>query len=145
MRVKINPLVNVLGREELIIIPITRNGDFLLSLNFYEDIEGGRLARFVLVQDKYEEIKEKESIILGDKTIVFAEGIEEDFKKLQQIIKVDRHLRSNRIPLYINIEVLKDANIHERGVKGYINYISKYGKIEIEKLKNSISLEIEFK
>ena len=143
MRVKINPIANVIGREELIIIPITRKGDFLLALNFYEDIEGGRLARFVLIQDKYEEIREEETAIRGDKTIVFAEGVEEDLKKLQQVIRIDRYLRSNRIPLYVNIEVLRDVDIREKGVKGYINYISKYGKIDVHKLTNIVSLEIE--
>lgn len=146
MHVKINPIVNIIGREELIVIPIVRNGDFLLALNFYEDVQGGRLARLVLIQDKYGEIREgEESAIRGDKAIVFAEGVEDDYKKLQQLIKIDRYLRSNRIPLFINIEVLKDVDISEKGVRGYINYISKYGRIDAKKLANVLSLEIEIK
>ena len=143
MRAKINPILNIIGREELIIIPITRNGDFLLALNFYEDVEGGRVARFVLIQDKYEEIREEETAIRGDKAIVFVEGIEEDYRKLQQVIKIDKYLRSNRIPLFINIEVLKDVDIREKGVKGFINYVSRYGKIDVHKLNNIVSLEID--
>ena len=143
MRAKINPILNIIGSEELIIIPITRTGDFLLALNFYEDVNGGRLARFVLIQDKYEEIRGEETALRGDKAIVFVEGIEEDYKKLQQVIKIDKYLRSNRIPLFVNIEVLKDVDIREKGVRGFINYISKYGKIDVHKLANIVNLEIE--
>jgi len=143
MRAKINPLLNIIGREELIVIPITRKGDFLLSLNFFEDIDGGRVARFVLIQDKYGEIRDEETAVRGDKAIVFVEGIEEDYKKLQQVIKIDKYLRSNRIPLFVNIEVLRDVDIREKGVKGYINYISRYGKIDVHKLANIVSLEID--
>jgi len=146
MLVKINPIVNVIGKEELIVIPIVRNGDFLLALNFYEDVQGGRLARLVLIQDKYSELKEgEESAIRGDKAVVFAEGVEEDYRKLQQLIRIDRYLRSNRIPLFINIEVLKDVDITEKGVKGYINYISRYGKIDAKKLVNALTLDVEIK
>ncbi|BFH73643.1 hypothetical protein SJAV_15870 [Sulfurisphaera javensis] len=143
MRVKINPLINIIGTEELIILPITRKEDFLLALNFYEDTLGGRLARFILVLDKYREINYEETIIKGDKGVVEAEGVEEDFKKLSNLIKIEKYLRSNRLPLFINIEILKDADVNERGVRGFINYISKYGKIDIERIKDKIELIIE--
>jgi len=143
MRVKINAIAKIIGTEELIIIPITRNGDFVLALNFYEDVEGGRLARFVLVYDKFGEIDYMETIIRGDKIIVTAEGIEEDFKKISNLIKIDKYLKSNRIPLFVNISVLKDANINERGVKGFINYVAKFGRIDVTKVRNVVQLTIE--
>lgn len=143
MHVKINALVNVIDNEELIILPIDKNGDFVLALNFYEDIPGGRQARLVIVYDKYDEINFKETIIKGDKAIVEAYGVDEDMKKISEIIKIDRYLRSNRVPFYVNIEILKDADINARGVRGYINYINKYGEISIEQLKNVVKLIIE--
>lgn len=143
MKVKINPILHIVGREELIILPITRVKDYVLSLNFYEDTPGGRLARFVLVLDRYGEINDRETIIRGDKGIVIAEGVEEDYKKISQIVKIERYLRSNRIPLFINVEVLKDADTSQRGVKGFINYVMKYGKIDVEKIKGAVELIIE--
>ncbi|MCG2909171.1 MAG: hypothetical protein L7G92_01035 [Stygiolobus sp.] len=71
MRVKIKPIVHVIGEEELIIIPLARNGDFVEALNFYEDVPNGRLARLVLVFDKYNEIRNDEIVgIKGKKAVI---------------------------------------------------------------------------
>ncbi|AWR96605.1 hypothetical protein DFR86_02920 [Acidianus sulfidivorans JP7] len=143
MKVKIKSLVNVVGHEELYVIPITYNGIFLLGLNFYEEVEGGRTARFIIVKDNYGEIDDKVRIISGYKGIVEAEGIEEDYKTLSKYIKIEKTLKSNRIPIFVNIEIKQNSENYARGIQGYLNYISKYGEINPLQLKDKIKLEIE--
>ncbi|ARM75084.1 hypothetical protein [Acidianus manzaensis] len=142
MKVKIKSLVNIIGHEELFIIPITYNNTFLLGLNFYEEREGGRTARFVIVQDKYGEIDHKTKIISGDKGIVEAIGVEDDYKILAQYIKIEKFLKTNRLPIFVNVQIIQNHE-YSRGIQGYLNYVSRYGEIDTLLLKDKIKLEIE--
>ncbi|AHC50965.1 hypothetical protein SUSAZ_02505 [Sulfolobus acidocaldarius SUSAZ] len=143
MNVKIKPVVNVLGVEELIILPITRNREYLLSLNFYEDVLGGRMVRIVLVLDKYNEIMNDITAIKGKKAVVEASGIKEDMDKLSKIIHIDNRSVTDRIPIYFDIEILKDVDTSQRGVRGFINYVHAYGKPDLSKILNSLQLNVE--
>ncbi len=139
MKVKIKPLLNIIGHEELYVIPIERNSDYLLCLNFYEDIAGGTLARFVIVLDKYNEINSIK-VIEGDKGVVEVSGIKEDFDLLKKHIKLPKILVTTRIPLFTNIKIKNRPETFDRGVTGYLNYVKKYG--EIKQLDLKIDLEI---
>ncbi|AWR93382.1 hypothetical protein [Acidianus brierleyi] len=139
MRVKIKPLLNIIGHEELYVIPIKRNGDYLLCLNFYEDIIGGTLARLVIVLDKYNEINSIK-VIEGDKGIVEVFGIKEDFDLLKKQIRLPKILVSTRIPFFINIKIKNQPETLDRGITGYLNYVKKYG--EIKPLNLNLDLEI---
>ncbi|MEM0374505.1 MAG: hypothetical protein QXV69_07090 [Sulfolobaceae archaeon] len=142
MRVKIKPIVNVVGEEELIIIPITKSRDYYLCLNFFEDIPEGRLARLVVVLDKYDEINNNIVKIAGKKTFVEAEEVEEAYTELSKVIVIERKAPSYVIPLYFNIEVTEVSLTESEGVKGYFNYIKKYGEIKIERLRNIIPFSV---
>lgn len=142
MKIKIKPTLNIIGHEELYVIPITVNKSYLLGLNFYEDVEGGRTARFVIVLDRYGEINDT-CIISGDKGVVEALGVEEDYRVLSKYVKIEKYLKGNRLPFFVNIEVKKQIDHYERGIQGYLNYISKYGVINARRLQNVIRLEVE--
>ncbi|BDC18158.1 hypothetical protein [Acidianus sp. HS-5] len=141
MKVKIKSILNVIGHEELYVIPITSSGKYLLGLNFYEDIEGGRVARFVLILDKYGEITSTK-VIEGDKGVVLAEGIKEDMEKLSKIIKIEKKMITNRIPLFVNIKVKNSPETQDRGIKGYENYVKRYGEIQVSKLTGQVTLDV---
>lgn len=143
MRVKIKPIVHVIGEEELIIIPLARNGDFIEALNFYEDVPNGRLARLILVLDKYGEIRNDEIVgIKGKKAVVECEGVKEDIQEISKHIKIDRAYEINRVPLFFDIEVLKEVDTSVRGVRGFINYVSAHGRIDVSKLFGIVKLEV---
>ncbi len=139
MRVKIKSLLNIIGHEELYIIPIKRNRDYLLCLNFYEDVAGGTLARLVIVLDKYNEINSIK-VIEGDKGTVEASGTKEDFDLLKKQMKLPKILVSSRIPFFINIKIKNQPETLDRGVVGYLNYIKKYG--EIKPFNLNLDLEV---
>lgn len=144
MKVRIKSVVKVVSEEELIIIPLARKGDFIEALNFYEDVPGGRAARLVIIHDKYDEIKEEPTPlgIRGKKTYIGAEGVMEDLDKIKALIPIDRVVRSKAVSLYIDIQLLGDLDTSSRGVKGFINYISRYGRLDFSKLKRSVELEV---
>ncbi|MFP3217631.1 MAG: hypothetical protein RXQ99_03380 [Acidianus sp.] len=141
MKVKIKSILNVIGHEELYVIPIACNGKYVLGLNFFEDIEGGRVARFVLIMDKYGEINSIK-VVEGDKGIVIAEGVRDDMDAVSKVIKIDRKMVTNRIPLFINIKVKSFSETQDRGIRGYENYIKRYGEIDPSKLKGVIKLDV---
>ncbi|WP_052349427.1 hypothetical protein [Candidatus Acidianus copahuensis] len=103
MKVKIKPILQIVGHEELVVIPISIYGKYVLGLNFYEDVDGGRLARLVLVMDKYGEITGI-SVIEGDKGVVSAFGVKETFLELSKAIKIERKLETSRLPFFVNIK-----------------------------------------
>ncbi len=143
MRVKIKSLVHIEGEEELVIIPVTKNGSYILAINFYEDVPEGRSLRLVIIYDKYDMIPlDSFSFIKGKKTYVDAEGIEEAIKLISSVIRVERRVPMYSLPLFFDIEVLNEVDANVRGVKGFINYVNKYGNIDISKLKNLVPLEI---
>lgn len=145
MKIKIKSTINIIGHEELYVIPITSNKSFLLGLNFYEDIQGGRTARFIIAYDKYGEINDT-SIISGDKGIVEAELVEESYSILSSYIKIDKYLKTNKLPFFINIEIKKENQLEDRysrGIQGYLNYVRKYGEIDAIKIKDIIKLDVE--
>jgi hypothetical protein len=141
MKVKIKSILNVIGHEELYVIPVACNGKYVLGLNFFEDIEGGRVARFVLIMDKYGEINSIK-VVEGDKGIVIAEGVRDDMDAVSKVIKIDRKMVTNRIPLFINIKVKSFPETQDRGIRGYENYIKRYGEIDPSKLKGIIKLDV---
>lgn len=46
------------------------------------------------------------------------------------------------LPLFFDIEVLNETDMNQRGVRGFYNYITKYGNIDIEKLKGLVKFEV---
>ncbi len=141
MKVKIKSILNIIGHEELYVIPITSSGKYLLGLNFFEDIEGGRVARFVLIMDKYGEINSIK-VVEGDKGVVFAEGVKEDMDKLSKIIKMDKKMITNKIPLFVNIKVKNSPETQDRGIKGFENYVKRYGEVQVPKHIDQITLDV---
>ncbi|BCS92751.1 hypothetical protein L3N51_00643 [Metallosphaera sp. J1] len=142
MKVKIKAIANLSGHERLAVIPLAVHGKYLLGLNFYEDVEGGRLARFVLVEDKYGEVNDVR-VVEGDKVIVRAEGVREDMERLSKVIRVERTRVTENIPLILNPRVESRIEGEERGVRGYLNYVNRYGKPDLRKLEGVISLSVE--
>ena len=142
MKVKIKPIANLAGHERLVVIPLAVSGKYLLGLNFYEDVEGGRLARFVLVEDKYGEVNGIK-LVEGDKVMVRAEGVREDMDKLSKTIRIERYRVTENIPLILNPRI--DARIEgeDRGVRGYLNYVNRFGKPDPRKLEGLITLSVE--
>ncbi|BDB98833.1 hypothetical protein [Saccharolobus caldissimus] len=144
MRIKIKSIVKIVGEEELAVIPLAENGYFIECLNFYEDVEGGRQARLVIVLDKFGDIKfDQINFIKGKKTFIDAVGIEEDFKKISNVIKLDKIARMFRVPLYFDIKQISNPDTNQRGVRGLYNYLNVHKEIEISKLKNVVSLDVE--
>ncbi|MCY0859076.1 MAG: hypothetical protein OWQ54_01465 [Sulfolobaceae archaeon] len=143
MRVKIKSLVHIEGEEELVIIPVTKKGSYILAINFYEDVPEGRALRLVIVYDKYDTVPlDTFSFIKGKKTYVDAEGVEEAIKLISSVIRVEKRVPMYSLPFFFDIEVLNEVDANVRGVKGFINYVNKYGNIDINKLKNLVPLEI---
>ncbi|MCH4815257.1 MAG: hypothetical protein QXY87_06040 [Saccharolobus sp.] len=144
MKVKLKSLAKVVGEEELAVIPLAENEYFIECLNFYEDVEGGRQARLVVIVDKYGIIRQDQiNFIKGKKTFADAIGIEDDFKKIQSVLKLDRIARMFKVPLYFDIEILEKPDVSKRGIKGFYNYLSVHKEIDIGKLKGLVSLSIE--
>jgi len=141
MIVKIKPIVNPVGNEELVVIPISRDRDYLLCLNFFEDVPNGRLARLVVVLDRYNEVNDIVRIV-GKKAFVDSEGIDEAYEILNRILPIERRAPSYVIPLYFDIKVYQVSLSESSGVRGYFNYIRKNGKIDLQKLKNVIPFSI---
>ncbi|AOL17126.1 hypothetical protein BFU36_10895 [Sulfolobus sp. A20] len=143
MKIKIKSIVKPIGEEELSIIPLAENGVFVECLNFYEDIEGGRQARLVVVLDKYGDIKfDQINYIKGKKTYIDAEGVDEDFNSIKKIIKLDRIARMYRVPLYFDIQIVDNPDMNSRGIKGLINYLAVHKEINITSLRNVVRLEV---
>ncbi len=143
MRIKIKSIVKPVGEEELSIIPLAENGVFIECLNFYEDIEGGRQARLVIVLDKFGDIKfDQINYIKGKKTYIDAEGVDEDFNSMKKIIKLDRIARMYRVPLYFDIQIVNNPDMNSRGIKGLINYLAVHKEINIANLRNVVRLEV---
>ncbi|MEM0068191.1 MAG: hypothetical protein QW281_00700 [Saccharolobus sp.] len=144
MRIKIKSIAKVMGEEELGVICLAENEYFIECLNFYEDVEGGRQARLVIVFDKFGYIDQnKINFIKGKKTYIEAEGVEEDFEKIGKVIKMERVARMYRVPLYLDIQIVDKPDLTQRGVKGVYNYLKVHKEIEINKLKGIINLELE--
>ena len=143
MKVRIKSVVKVVGEEELIVIPLARKGDFVEALNFYEDIPGGRVARLVLIYDKYGEISDEPSPIgiKGKKAYLEAKGVEEDLNEIKRVIPIEREVKSDVVPLFIDIQILSDVSTSSRGVRGFINYISRHKDVNFNALKGVIKLE----
>lgn len=80
MLIKLKSLAKLAGKERLVLIPLSESGRFVLGLNFFEDVEGGREARFVIAEDRYGELNDVK-VIEGDKVLVRAEGVREDVDK----------------------------------------------------------------
>ncbi|WP_338603435.1 hypothetical protein V6M85_04320 [Sulfolobus tengchongensis] len=144
MRIKLKSLAKIYGEEELAVIPLAENGYFIECLNFYEDVEGGRQARLVVVLDKFGLIKgDQINFIKGKKTFVDAEGIEEDFRKIQLVMKLDKIARMFKVPLYFDIEIINSPDKSKRGIKGLYNYLEVHKQINISKLNGLVSLDVE--
>ncbi len=140
MEIRIKPILNVIGHEEFYAIPVARNGDYLLALNFYEDIAGGNLARFVLILDKYEEVSSIK-VVEGDKGVVEALRVKEAFDEIRKQIRLPKILVTPRIPLFINIKVKDKPETMDRGVIGYLNYVQKYGEIRVKLSLSELKVE----
>lgn len=143
MKVRIKSVVKIVSIEELIVIPMSRNGDFVEALNFYEDVPGGRAGRLVVIHDKYGEISDEPVVIAirGEKAYIEAKNIEEDFDKIRRVIPLEKVVKGNVVPFYVNIQVLKEVDTNSRGVRGFVNYLSKYGNVNFSVLKGIVSLE----
>ncbi|NON61243.1 hypothetical protein [Acidianus sp. RZ1] len=142
MKVKIKPILQIVGHEELVVIPISIYGKYVLGLNFYEDIDGGRLARLVLVMDKYGEITGI-SVIEGDKGVVSAFGVKETFLELSKAIKIERKLETSRLPFFVNIKKKNEPETEDRGITGYKNYMMLNPNVDFSKIKDIVKLEVE--
>ena len=142
VRVKLKPLARVLGREELIVIPIAEHGRFVLTLNFYEDVKDGRRGRLVLVEDRFGMLTQVR-VIEGDKVNVEAEGVREAMEVLSKVIRIERWNMGKIIPLILNPEFRNEPRSMSRGVRGYVNYVSRYGTPDTEKLRGILTLLVE--
>ncbi|WP_278464932.1 hypothetical protein [Saccharolobus islandicus] len=144
MKIKLKSLAKVVGEEELAVILLAENEYFIECLNFYEDVEGGRQARLVVIVDKYGIIRQDQvNFIKGKKTFVDAIGIEDDFRKIQSVLKLDRIARMFKVPLYFDVEIIEKPDVSKRGIKGFYNYLSVHKEIDMSKLKGLVSLSIE--
>jgi hypothetical protein len=144
MKVKIKSVIKVEGTEELIVIPLNYYKNYVLGLNFFEDIPNGRLARFVIIIDRYGELNDKDVVMLkGKKGYVETEGVNKDFEILEKYIRIERKNISSLLPLLFDIEVTDIIVSEERGVRGYFNYINKYGNINFKLLKGLINFTVE--
>jgi hypothetical protein len=144
LKIKLKSLAKVVGEEELAVIPLAENEYFIECLNFYEDVEGGRQARLVVIVDKYGIIRQDQvNFIKGKKTFVDAIGIEDDFRKIQSVLKLDRIARMFKVPLYFDVEIIEKPDVSKRGIKGFYNYLSVHKEIDMSKLKGLVSLSIE--
>nr|WP_252973112.1 hypothetical protein [Saccharolobus solfataricus] len=111
---------------------------------FYEDVEGGRQARLVVVVDKYGIIRQDQvNFIKGKKTFVDAIGVEDDFRKINSVLKLDRVARMFKVPLYFDIEIVEKPDVSKRGIRGLYNYLSVHKEIDIGKLRGLVNLSIE--
>jgi hypothetical protein len=144
LKIKLKSLAKVVGEEELAVILLAENEYFIECLNFYEDVEGGRQARLVVIVDKYGIIRQDQvNFIKGKKTFVDAIGIEDDFRKIQSVLKLDRIARMFKVPLYFDVEIIEKPDVSKRGIKGFYNYLSVHKEIDMSKLKGLVSLSIE--
>ncbi|AAK42587.1 hypothetical protein SULI_01225 [Saccharolobus solfataricus] len=144
MKIKLKSLVRVIGEEELAVIPLAENEYYVECLNFYEDVEGGRQARLVVVVDKYGIIRQDQvNFIKGKKTFVDAIGVEDDFRKINSVLKLDRVARMFKVPLYFDIEIVEKPDVSKRGIRGLYNYLSVHKEIDIGKLRGLVNLSIE--
>lgn len=140
MEIKIKPILNVIGHEEFFAIPIARQKDYLLALNFYEDVAGGNLARFVLILDKYEEVNSIK-VVEGDKGVVEAYHVKEAFDEIRKQVRLPKILVTPRIPFFVNIKVKDKPETMDRGVVGYLNYVNKYGEIKAKLTLSDLKIE----
>ncbi len=140
MLVKIPSISSYLGEEEDAVIPISVNGYYVLTINFWEDVPNGRKARFVVVRDNFGVLDVgKPFLIKGKKTVAIAEGVKEAWSVVSSKIKVERPLTTNRVPLLYDIELTDEAQT--RGIKGFINYVKRYGMPNLD----GVSIEFEVK
>ncbi|QKR00564.1 hypothetical protein GWK48_09395 [Metallosphaera tengchongensis] len=142
MKVKIKSLGYLKGRDSLVVIPLAESGKYVLCLNFFEDVEDGRLARFVIVEDKYGELTDVK-LVEGDEVMVEAEEVKGDMDTLSKLIRIERARKSSVVPLFINVEVKDEIRGDGRGVRGYFNYVRKYGQINLQKLRGKLTLSFE--
>ncbi|MCI2415636.1 MAG: hypothetical protein MPF33_10430 [Candidatus Aramenus sp.] len=140
MEIKIKPILNVIGHEEFFAIPIARQKNYLLALNFYEDVVGGNLARFVLILDKYEEVNSIK-VVEGDKGVVEAYRVKEAFDEIRKQVRLPKILVTPRIPFFVNIKVKNKPETMDRGVVGYLNYVNKYGEIKAKLTLSDLKIE----
>ncbi len=140
MIVKIPSISSYLGEEEDIVIPLVVKGYYVLTLNFFEDIPGGRRGRFVVVRDRYGLLNDSKPYLLkGKKTVLQAEGVNEAWRVISSKVKIERPLTSNRVPLLYDVE-LSEGN-SSRGVRGFLNYVSRYGVPNL----SGVAIEFEVK
>jgi len=98
----------------------------------------------VVIVDKYGIIRQDQvNFIKGKKTFVDAIGIEDDFRKIQSVLKLDRIARMFKVPLYFDVEIIEKPDVSKRGIKGFYNYLSVHKEIDMSKLKGLVSLSIE--
>ncbi|AWS00529.1 hypothetical protein [Metallosphaera hakonensis] len=142
MLIKLKSLAKLAGKERLVLIPLSESGRFVLGLNFFEDVEGGREARFVIAEDRYGELNDVK-VIEGDKVLVRAEGVREDVDKISRSIKIEKFRYTNWIPLILSPQISSKIEGLDRGVLGYINYVERYGKPDLNKLRGVVTLSVE--
>lgn len=140
MIVRIPRISSYLGEEEDVVIPLSMDGYYVLTLNFFEDTPGGRKGRFLVLRDSYGLVEEtgKPYALRGKKTVVTASGVKEAWSYLTSKIRIERPLSTERVPLLYDIE-LSEGDTSSRGVRGFLNYVRIYG------VPNLNGVSIQFK
>ncbi|AEB95607.1 hypothetical protein [Metallosphaera cuprina] len=142
MKVKIKSVVNPIGWERLVVIPLTSSGKYVLGLNFFEDVEGGRQGRFVVVIDKFDELNDIK-LVEGEKALVEAAEVRHDYNKISKVLRIEKFRLSSFIPLFFNVSVKSQIEGEDRGIMGYLNYINKFGIPDLKDIRNLIQLSVE--
>lgn len=131
-------LANPSEETSVIVIPLARSEDYVLGINFYEDVPGGRVLRLILLRDRLGLVKGTTAVTSPFILVKFDDnGLAKD---LARRIRGTRYIGQRFMPFLFEPDF--DLRYRDdKGVRGFLNLTNVSWEVDLRDINVQLSIQ----